>query len=77
MLFESEEILFSSCVNHCLTCTGTLSPQRGRPIANDSAVQSLFAVISEMHPQLMTHIQEKEEQRGEWLAGRQAGGLIS
>lgn len=38
--------------------------QRGRPIANDSAVQSLFAVISEMHPQLMTHIQEKEESRG-------------
>uniref|UniRef100_A0A2C9JRS2 Hepatocyte growth factor-regulated tyrosine kinase substrate n=1 Tax=Biomphalaria glabrata TaxID=6526 RepID=A0A2C9JRS2_BIOGL len=37
--------------------------QRGRPIANDSAVQSLFAVISEMHPQLMTHIQEKEEDR--------------
>ena len=38
--------------------------QRGRPIANDSAVQSLFAVISDMHPQLMTHIQEKEEDRG-------------
>ncbi|KAK3759614.1 hypothetical protein RRG08_016351, partial [Elysia crispata] len=37
--------------------------QRGRPIANDSAVQSLFAVISNMHPQLMTHIQEKEEDR--------------
>ncbi|GFO17365.1 hepatocyte growth factor-regulated tyrosine kinase substrate [Plakobranchus ocellatus] len=37
--------------------------QRGRPIANDSAVQSLFAVISEMHPQLMTHIQEKEDER--------------
>ncbi|KAH9503961.1 hypothetical protein Btru_067460, partial [Bulinus truncatus] len=37
--------------------------QRGRPIANDTAVQSLFAVISEMHPQLMTHIQEKEEDR--------------
>ncbi|CAL1536875.1 unnamed protein product [Lymnaea stagnalis] len=37
--------------------------QRGRPIANDSAVQSLFAVISDMHPQLMTHIQEREEDR--------------
>ncbi|XP_012941341.1 hepatocyte growth factor-regulated tyrosine kinase substrate isoform X2 [Aplysia californica] len=37
--------------------------QRGRPIANDSAVQSLFAVISEMHPQLMTHIQEREDTR--------------
>ncbi|XP_059139631.1 hepatocyte growth factor-regulated tyrosine kinase substrate-like isoform X3 [Physella acuta] len=37
--------------------------QRGRPIANDSAVQSLFAVISEMHPQLMTHIQEREDER--------------
>ncbi|GFR91664.1 hepatocyte growth factor-regulated tyrosine kinase substrate [Elysia marginata] len=37
--------------------------QRGRPIANDSAVQSLFAVISDMHPQLMTHIQEKEDDR--------------
>ncbi|BFZ17707.1 hypothetical protein BsWGS_20747 [Bradybaena similaris] len=37
--------------------------QRGRPIANDSAVQSLFAVISDMHPQLMTHIQEKEDAR--------------
>ncbi|RUS79812.1 hypothetical protein EGW08_012411, partial [Elysia chlorotica] len=37
--------------------------QRGRPIANDSAVQSLFAVISNMHPQLMTHIQEKEDDR--------------
>lgn len=37
--------------------------QRGRPIANDSAVQSLFAVISDMHPQLMTYIQEKEDER--------------
>nr|KAG5713572.1 hypothetical protein BaRGS_024620 [Batillaria attramentaria] len=38
--------------------------QRGRPIANDSSVQSLFAVISNMHPQLLKYQQELEDSRG-------------
>lgn len=37
--------------------------QRGRSIANDSSVQSLFNVISNMHPQLMKHTHEQEELR--------------
>ncbi|ESO94559.1 hypothetical protein LOTGIDRAFT_118151, partial [Lottia gigantea] len=36
---------------------------RGRSIANDSSVQSLFNVISNMNPQLMTYMQEQEELR--------------
>ena len=38
--------------------------QRGRPIANDSSVQSLFTVISNMHPQLLKYQQEMEDNRG-------------
>ncbi|XP_070187544.1 hepatocyte growth factor-regulated tyrosine kinase substrate-like isoform X4 [Littorina saxatilis] len=38
--------------------------QRGRPIANDSSVQSLFTVISNMHPQLLKYQQEMEDSRG-------------
>lgn len=38
--------------------------QRGRSIANDSSVQSLFNVISNMHPQLMKYTQEQEDMRG-------------
>lgn len=38
--------------------------QRGRSIANDSSVQSLFTVISNMHPQLMKYTQEQEDMRG-------------
>ena len=38
--------------------------QRGRSIANDSSVQSLFNVISNMHPQLLKYIQEQEDLRG-------------
>ncbi|XP_025078663.1 hepatocyte growth factor-regulated tyrosine kinase substrate-like [Pomacea canaliculata] len=37
--------------------------QRGRPIANDSSVQSLFTVISNMHPQLLKYQQELEDSR--------------
>lgn len=37
--------------------------QRGRPIANDSSVQSLFQVISNMHPQLLKYQQELEDGR--------------
>ncbi|KAL8588967.1 hypothetical protein ACOMHN_065749 [Nucella lapillus] len=37
--------------------------QRGRPIANDSSVQSLFTVISNMHPQLLKYQQEMEDSR--------------
>ncbi|KAK6180368.1 hypothetical protein SNE40_012537 [Patella caerulea] len=36
---------------------------RGRSIANDSSVQSLFNVISNMNPQLMNYMQEQEELR--------------
>lgn len=41
--------------------------QRGRPIANDSSVQSLFTVISNMHPQLLKYQQELEDGRSEYL----------
>nr|XP_022317585.1 hepatocyte growth factor-regulated tyrosine kinase substrate-like [Crassostrea virginica] len=40
--------------------------QRGRSIANDSSVQSLFTVISNMHPQLMKYTQEQEDMRGHY-----------
>ncbi|RWS11679.1 Hepatocyte growth factor-regulated tyrosine kinase substrate-like protein [Dinothrombium tinctorium] len=36
---------------------------RGRPIANDSAVQSLFLNITNMHSQLLKHIQETDDAR--------------
>ncbi|RWS26954.1 Hepatocyte growth factor-regulated tyrosine kinase substrate-like protein, partial [Leptotrombidium deliense] len=36
---------------------------RGRPIANDSAVQSLFLNLTNMHSQLLKHIQEVDDQR--------------
>lgn len=36
---------------------------RGRSIATDSSVQSLFTVIGNMHPQLLKHIQEREDAR--------------
>ena len=36
---------------------------RGRPISNDSAVQTLFLSLSQMHPQLLQYIQEQEESR--------------
>ena len=38
--------------------------QRGRSIATDSSVQSLFNVISNMHPQLMKYVQGQEDLRG-------------
>lgn len=38
--------------------------QRGRSIAVDSSVQSLFNVISNMHPQLMKYVQQQEDFRG-------------
>ena len=38
--------------------------QRGRSIATDSSVQSLFNVISNMHPQLMKYVQGQEDFRG-------------
>lgn len=40
--------------------------QRGRSIANDSSVQSLFSVISSMHPELMKHMQEQEDLRAHY-----------
>ncbi|WAQ96005.1 HGS-like protein, partial [Mya arenaria] len=36
---------------------------RGRSIAVDSSVQSLFNVISNMHPQLMKYVQQQEDLR--------------
>ena len=36
---------------------------RGRPIANDSSVQSLFLNITNMHSQLIKHMQEEEDRR--------------
>lgn len=38
--------------------------QRGRSIATDSSVQSLFNVISNMHPQLMKYVGKQEDLRG-------------
>ena len=37
---------------------------RGRPIANDTSVQSLFMNITAMHSQLLTYIQEQDQKRG-------------
>ncbi|XP_053208181.1 hepatocyte growth factor-regulated tyrosine kinase substrate-like isoform X2 [Panonychus citri] len=36
---------------------------RGRPIANDTAVQSLFLNITNMHSQLLRHMQEQDDGR--------------
>lgn len=36
---------------------------RGRPIANDTAVQSLFVNITAMHGQLLLHLQQQEARR--------------
>merc|ERR1719295_882107 len=36
---------------------------RGRPIANDSSVQTLFMNIMTMHGKLVRHIQDQEESR--------------
>jgi len=38
--------------------------QRGRSIANDSSVQTLFMTLTAMHPQLLQYIHEQEDQRG-------------
>lgn len=38
--------------------------QRGRSIANDSSVQTLFMTLTAMHPQLLQYIQQQEDQRG-------------
>ena len=38
---------------------------RGRSIANDSSVQTLFMTINQMHPQLMKHMGEQEDARGQ------------
>ncbi|GAB1609347.1 hepatocyte growth factor-regulated tyrosine kinase substrate-like isoform X4 [Argonauta hians] len=39
---------------------------RGRSITNDTSVQSLFNVISNMHPQLLKYIQEQEDSRSHY-----------
>ena len=38
---------------------------RGRSIINDSAVQTLFATLQNMHPQLLQYLQAQEEKRCE------------
>ena len=40
---------------------------RGRSIINDSAVQTLFATLQNMHPQLLQYLQAQEEKRCELL----------
>ncbi|KAL4240613.1 hypothetical protein ACF0H5_001404 [Mactra antiquata] len=40
--------------------------QRGRSIAVDSSVQSLFNVITNMHPQLMKYVQQQEDFRAQY-----------
>jgi len=42
--------------------------QRGRSIANDSSVQTLFMTLTAMHPQLLQYIHEQEDQRGTGFA---------
>lgn len=39
---------------------------RGRPISNDSAVQSMFLNITNMHSQLLKHIQQQDDQRSKF-----------
>lgn len=39
---------------------------RGRPIANDTAVQTLFMNITAMHTQLLKFIHEQDDKRGKW-----------
>lgn len=50
--------------------------QRGRSIANDSSVQSLFNVITNMHPQLMKYTQEQEDMRGRVTTGSPGEALF-
>ncbi len=50
---------------------------RGRSIANDSSVQSLFMTINAMHPQLLKHMEKQEEQRGKGGVGRGCIGTKS
>ena len=38
---------------------------RGRSIANDSSVQTLFMNITAMHSHLLKHIQQQDDSRGE------------
>lgn len=40
--------------------------QRGRSIANDSSVQTLFMTLNAMNPQLMRYIQEQEDLRAHY-----------
>ena len=49
---------------------------RGRPIANDTAVQSLFVNITAMHGQLLQHLQHQEKRRGGQLFQHQAGAHV-
>jgi hypothetical protein len=39
---------------------------RGRSIANDSSVQTLFMNITAMHSRLLKHIQQQDDSRGEY-----------
>jgi len=39
--------------------------QRGRSIANDSSVQTLFMTLTAMHPQLLQYVHQQEDQRGD------------
>ncbi|XP_074648717.1 hepatocyte growth factor-regulated tyrosine kinase substrate-like isoform X2 [Tubulanus polymorphus] len=41
---------------------------RGRSIANDSSVQTLFMTINTMHPQLLKYMQEQEDARAHYEA---------
>jgi len=39
---------------------------RGRSIANDSSVQTLFMNITAMHSRLLKHIQQQDDSRGKY-----------
>ncbi|CAH1794150.1 unnamed protein product, partial [Owenia fusiformis] len=39
---------------------------RGRSIANDSSVQTLFMTLNAMHPQLMEYVQQEEDSRAHY-----------
>lgn len=38
--------------------------QRGRNIANDTAVQSVFLILQHMHPELHQYIKALEDKQG-------------
>lgn len=49
---------------------------RGRSIANDSSVQTLFMNITAMHSRLLRYIQQQDDNRGNYLLSLFAGRVL-